>query len=277
LTAVGVYAEDERGYFVNTALSDGLRSDRSASLRPLARTLQDPALWAAWGHLLHGTRTGDNVFEALHGTDVWSHRRMHPEHNAVFNDNMTALTAGVAAAVASSYDFSEISSVVDVGGGEGVLLAAVLEANPHLRGTVFDQAHVVPGTAPPGASDSVASRWETATGSFFEEVPAADAYLLKSILHDWTDERCVEILRACRRSLQSGGVVLVVELVLGRPGYEAEVAFNDLNMLVLPGGRERGEQEFAALFQQAGLQLTRVLHTQSRVSLLEARARGQGA
>jgi hypothetical protein len=202
--------------------------------------------------------------------DVWDHRRQHPEHNAIFNDNMAALTASVAAAVATTYDFSAVSSVVDVGGGRGVLLAAVLEEHENVTGTVFDLEHVLADGPPTGAAESVAARWSTAAGSFFEAVPPADAYLLKSILHDWPDAECVQILSSCRAALNEGGVVLVVEKVLGRPGDEADAAFSDLNMLVLPGGRERTEEEYAGLFAAAGLRLTSVTDTVTRFSILEA-------
>ena len=271
LVAVGVYAMNDDGAFANTALGHGLRSDVPGTMRPLARTLQDPAVWAAWGHLAHSVRTGDNAFESLHGIDVWTHRERAPEQNAIFNANMAALQPLVAGAVADAYDFSELSSVVDVGGGQGVLLEAVLARNDHLTGTVFDQEHAVALAPTAGVSDSVVSRWSAVSGSFFESVPAADAHILKAILHDWPDDTCIEILRTCARSLHDGGVVLVVEMVLGRPGLEIEAAMSDLNMLVLPGGRERTEQEFAALFDAAGLRLTKVVHTPSRVSILEAR------
>ena len=231
-------------------------------------------MWAAWGHLGHSVRTGDNAFESLYGIDVWTHRERVPEQNAIFNANMAALSSLVAGAVADAYDFSGLSTVVDVGGGQGVLLEAVLAEHEHLTGTVFDQAHAVATAPTPGASDSVASRWAAASGSFFESVPPADALILKAILHDWPDDRCVEILRTCARSLNDGGVVLVVEMVLGRPGHEVDAAFSDLNMLVLPGGRERSEEEFAALFDAAGLRLTRVVHT--RYAGVDPRGPGLG-
>ena len=215
--------------------------------------------------------TGENAFEALHGMEIWAHRQAHPEHNATFNDNMAAHSALVADAVADAIDFSAWSSVVDVGGGRGILLEAVLDRNPHLTGVVFDRAHALPPSPTAVMADSVASRWATASGSFFDAVPAADAYLLKYILHDWPDAQSVDILRSCRRTLSSGGAVLVVEALLGDPAYEIETAFSDLNMLVLPGGRERSEQEYAALFEAAGLELTAVIPTGSRMSVLEAR------
>lgn len=272
LATIGVYAEQQDGSFANTPLGEGLRSDVPGSMRPLARTLTDPAVWSAWGHLGHSVRTGDNAFEALHGIDVWAHRQGLPEQNAIFNDNMTALSSLVAGAVAAAYDFSGLSSVVDVGGGRGILLEAVLARHDHLTGTVFDQAHAVADAPTPGASESVASRWAAVSGSFFDAVPAADAHVLKSILHDWPDDRCVEILRICGQTLNEDGVVLVVETVLGRTGHEVDAAFSDLNMLVLPGGRERTEKEYAVLFEKAGLRLSRVVHTSSRMSILEAKA-----
>ena len=270
LATVGVYAERDGDEYGNTELSEGLRSDVEGTLRPLARTLDSPELWAAWGHLGHSVRTGENAFEAKHGVDVWTHRLGRPEENQVFNDTMASLTASVAAAVTDAYDFSGFTTVVDVGGGQGVLLEAVLTRPAQLSGTVFDQEHVV-ATEP--ASSALAPRWSAASGSFFEQVPEADAYLLKSILHDWPDQECVDILRTCRSGLREHGAVLVVETVLGRPGFEVEAAFSDLNMLVMPGGRERTEEQYAALFAAAGLDLVRVVDTRTRMSVLEGCAR----
>jgi hypothetical protein len=269
LATIGVYEELGDGRYADTDLGSGLRSDLPGSLRPLARTVSAPTHWSAWGHLLHSVRTGENAFEALHGTDVWTHRQDHPEENEVFNDNMTALTSAVAEAVAEAYDFSAFLRVVDVGGGKGVLLEAVLSRHQHLSGTVFDLDHVV-AAAP--SSPELAPRWSAESGSFFDDVPEADAYLLKSILHDWPDDRCVEILRSCVRALRPGGAVLVLETVLGRPGHEVQAAFSDLNMLVMPGGRERSEEEFGELFGAAGLRLARVVDTPTPVSVLEGRA-----
>jgi hypothetical protein len=269
LATVGVYDERPDGSYANTALGEGLRSDVAGTLRPLARMLDSPALWAAYAALGHSVRTGENAFRAVHGVDGWTYRATHPEDNEIFNQNMTALTARVAEAVVEVYDFSSVSTVVDVGGGQGLLLERVLARHPHLTGTVFDQSHVVP-TEP--STPEVATRWRALSGSFFEGVPPADAYLLKSILHDWLDAECVTILAACRRSLTPGGVVLVVERLLDRAGSEVETAFSDLNMLVMPGGRERTEQEYAALFAAAGLRLTAVVDTAAQMSVLEARS-----
>lgn len=269
LATIGVYDEQGDGSFANTPVGEGLRSDVAGTLRPLARNAITPGHWNTWGHLGPAVQTGRNAFESLHGTDVWSYREAHPVDNAIFNANMTALTALVAGAVADSYDFTGLSTLVDVGGGKGVLLETVLARHPWLTGTVFDREHVV-ATRP--ISEALRPRWSAVGGSFFDEVPPADAYLLKSILHDWPDDRCIEILRTCRRSLLPGGVVLVVEALLGRAGHEVETAFSDLNMMVVPGGQERTQEEYAALFSAADLRLARVVDTRTRVAVLEARA-----
>ncbi len=271
LVALGICTALTDGTYASAPLGEGLRSDVPGSLRPLARTLQDPAIWAAWGHLAHSVRTGENAFEALNGVDVWTHRASRPEENAIFNANMAALTSQIADAVAAAHDFSGLSTVVDVGGGHGALLQAVLARHEHLHGTVFDLPQGLPSGAPPSASESVRGRWSTASGSFFEAVPAADAYLIKKVLHDWPDERCVEILRTCARSLNPGGVILVVEIVLDRPGRELGAALSDLNMLVLPGGLERTEAQFAALFEASGLELGQVIDTGTEVAIIEGR------
>jgi len=269
LATVGVYDERADGTFGSTPLGDWLRYDVPGTLRPLARTLDSPALWAAYARIGHSVRTGENAFAAANGMDAWTHRAAHPEENEIFNQNMTALTSRVAGAVAEAYDFAPVTSVVDVGGGEGLLLETVLARHPHLSGTVFDLPHVV--ARQPRAAE-LAPRWRAVSGSFFEEVPEADAYLLKSVLHDWRDQECVDILVACRRSLRPGGVVLLVERLLGRAGHEVETAFSDLNMLVMPGGRERTEEQYAALFAAAGLRATGVVDTGTPMFVIEGRA-----
>ena len=265
LATIGIVEETDGAYSLSE-LGDPLRTDAPASLAPQALLQADPAIWAAWGHLAHSIRTGENAFSAVHGFDVWAHRAAHPERSRSFDTLMTSLTAEVADAVATGYPFHPGSHVVDVGGGQGSLLAAVLRRHSSLTGTVFDQPHVVASKAPDGLED----RWSTVGGSFFESVPRADCFLLKSVLHDWPDEECVAILRQCAASLRPGGVVLLVEIVLDRPGHERDAAFSDLNMLVGPGGRERTQAEYADLFAAAGLRLTRVVDTGARHAVVEA-------
>ncbi len=264
LTTLEVLDEAD-GLFTVTDFGHPLVSDVPGSLAPMARVNGDPKLWAAWGNLAHTVRTGETSFKALHGVDPWAHRAQHPDHNHDFNELMTSLSSRLVDAVVSTYDFSSRSHIIDVGGGQGSLVAAVLRANHGLTGGVLDQAHVVTDGPP-----DLADRWTTTAGSFFEAVPPADCYLLKWILHDWSDDESVTILSRCRESLAPGGVVLVVELVLDRPGQERQAAFMDLNMMVNLGGRERTEAQFAALFERAGLRLVRTLDTGTPQSVLEA-------
>jgi hypothetical protein len=269
LATVGVLDERD-GTFVLTELGQPLRSDAPASLAHQAMVQADPAVWAAWGHLAHSVRTGETAFAALHGKDVWTHRAEHPERSASFDALMTSLSSQVVGAVAASYDFTGREHVVDVGGGQGSLLAAVLRQQPDISGTVFDQPHVVDAAAPA----DLEGRWSAVGGSFFEAVPPGDCYLLKWILHDWSDNKCAMILRRCRESLRPAGVVLVVELLLDSPGHERFTALMDLQMLVVAGGRERTESEYAALFGRAGLRLTRVVDTGTPFAILEAGVAG---
>ena len=245
LASVGVFAEQSDSRFGSTTLADYLRTDAPGSLRAWARLIGQPHFWASWGHLLHSVRTGEPAFPDLHGTNVWEHRAAHPEDSAIFDAAMTGLSAPVAEAVAQSYDFSRIGVLADVGGGEGGLLAAILAANPTLRGVLFDLPHVVATAGALLERAGVANRCEIVGGSFFETVPeGADAYLLKSIIHDWDDAAAIEILRTCRAPMADTARLLVVEPVI-RPGNEPDRAkFSDLNMLVMLGGRERTADDF---------------------------------
>jgi hypothetical protein len=210
------------------------------------------------------------AFPELHGTTAWEYRAAHPEEDAVFNAAMTALSAGVAEAIVQSYDFSGMDVLMDVGGGEGVLLAAILAANPALRGVLFDQPHVLAGANDLLERAGVADRCEVVSGSFFEAVPSgADAHLLKSIVHDWDDAATVKILRACRAAVAKTGRLLVVEPII-QPGNDPDPAkFSDLNMLVMLGGQERTADDFERLYAEAGFRLTDIIRTGSPMAVIE--------
>ena len=271
LASVGVFAEQNDCNFGLTPLAEYLRTDAPGSLRAWAVQIGQTYFWRSWGHLLHGVRTGEPAFPELYGTSAWEYRAAHPEEAAVFNAAMTALSAGVVDAVVRSYDFSGIGVLVDVGGGHGALLAAILAANPALRGILFDQPHVVAGAGPLLERAGVADRCEIVGGSFFEAVPGgADAYLLKSVVHDWDDASAIEILRKCRAAMADAARrLLLVEFVVG-PGNEPDPAkFMDLNMLVMLGGRERTADDFGRLYAEAGFRLTDVIPTGSPYHVIE--------
>jgi hypothetical protein len=264
LAAVGVLHEGDDGRFALTAIGECLRSDAAEPVGGWAAFVGQPHHWRAWGALLHGVRTGESPFRSVHGTDVWDYRAAHPEEGAIFNAAMTDIMRRANAHLLAAYDFGRFATVVDVGGGRGAFLGAVLEANPAMRGILFDQPQVVAGAV-------VGERCEVVGGSFFEAVPeGADAYLLKAVLHDWEDDDALRILARCRAAIPARGALLVVERDLGAPNEDADAKLSDLNMLVGPGGRERTRDEFAALFAAGGFALQSTTLSAIGLSVFEA-------
>lgn len=268
LAAVGVFAETGEG-FAHTPASRRLRTDDPQSMRAMVRWINCKPAWDAWGRLDHSLATGEPAFDLVHGTHVFDYFARDPDTAKVFNDAMTSFSAMTGHAVAEAYDFGGIDRLVDVGGGHGALLAAICTRHPNVRGVVFDLPDVVAGA--PAVLGELVSRIDTAGGDFFAGVPAgADAYIMKHIIHDWDDARCVQLLTHCAAGLNDGGKVLIVEqLVTDRP--EATFAkLLDLEMLAMTrGGRERTEDEFAALYRKAGLRMTGITPTQSPVVVVE--------
>ena len=272
LASVGVLDEDEQGRFSLTEVGDGLRTDAPASLAGWAAFVGRSAHWQAWGHLLHSVRSGENAFRAVHGSDVWAYRADHPEEGTIFDRAMASLTRFAHTSLLESYDFSRFRTVVDVGGGSGALVAALLAAHAALEGVLFDQPHVVAGAEEVLRDAGVMARCRIVSGSFFDFVPeGADAYLLKAILHDWQDEEAVTILRACRRAIAADGTLLVIERVLAPPNEGPEAKFADLNMLVSTSGRERTREGFDELLKAAEFRLDGETPTSSGLSVIAAR------
>jgi SAM-dependent methyltransferase len=208
------------------------------------------------------------AFELVYGAPFFKYLAEHANDAAVFNAAMSSLPTYVAAFV-EAYDFSRFERIVDVGGGHGVKLLAILSANPRLRGVLYDLPAVVAGALALGPG-AVGDRCEIVGGDFFEGVPAgADAYLLSGIIHDWDDEAAVKILRSCRRAIRPDGTLLLVETVL-TPSSDPSRALMDVLMMVLTGGRERTEPEFRTLLRKAGFSLSRVIPTPG-AAILESR------
>ncbi len=253
LAGAGVFREEADRSFALTELGACLRADAPESVGAWAAFVGEPYQWQAWGALLHSVRTGENAFRHVHGTDSWTYRARHPELSASFDRAMTDLSRQVSAAVLAVYDFGRFARIVDVGGGNGAFLAAILARYPMVHGVLFDQPHVVSGAGSILAAAGVADRCKIAGGSFFEAVPeGGDAYILKAILHDWEDAPSVQILRTCRQAMVDGTSLLIVERELGEPNQSPDAKFSDLNMLVGPMGQERTPDEYAALFAAAG-------------------------
>jgi O-methyltransferase/methyltransferase family protein len=264
LAAIGVLREEEERRFSLTLLGEALRSDTPETIAGWAAFIGRPYHWNAWAHLLHSIRTGENAMRHVLGQGPWEYRAEHPEESEIFDRAMTDLTRASHRALLEAYDFGRFGIVVDVGGGRGALLRAILDAHPEVRGVLFDQPHVV-------SSADVGERCEVVAGSFFEAVPeGGDAYVLKAIVHDWEDAEALAILRVCRTAMSEQSTLLVVEVELGAPN-EPDGKFSDLNMLVGPGGRERTRGEYAALFAAAGFELTGVTRTSGTHSLFEGK------
>ena len=273
VASIGVLEELSGQRFQLTELGEGLRSDVPGSLAGWAVFYGRPYIWAAWARLADGVRTGDNPFQLEHGTDIWSYRQAHPEEAAIFSAAMNSITGQVTAAVVSSYDFSRFGEVVDVAGGGGALIAAILGRHPHLRGVLFDLPHVVAGDRDFVEAAGVADRCRLIGGSFFEKVPdGADVYVLKSILHDWSDEDSMRILKTCRAAMRRDATLLVIERILGPRNEDRDGSFSDLLMFVGPGGRERNVEEWELLLREGGFDLHEVIPAES-VAIIEARPR----
>lgn len=275
LASVGVFAERANGCFALTPLSELLRSDAAGSMRDIASLYGEPWLWQAYGQLQHSVRTGAAAFEQAHGETFYSYLQHHADAAAAFQRAMSGFTACEVQAIAAACErcgaLADTRSVVDVGGGHGALLAALLQRHTRLRGAVFDTADVVTAASQALHGAGVGTRGTCVAGDFFEAVPAgADLYILKSVLHNWRDEPALAILRNCRRAMHSHARLLIAERVVGPGSAGDEAKLFDINMMVTAGGLERSADEYAALLRAAGLRLQQVEPTASALSALEA-------
>jgi hypothetical protein len=267
--SVGVLAEGPEGTFSETPMSAVLRSNANPSLRALA--IMGGREWHArgWSHLEYCVRTGKQALDQIYGAHVFEYLRQRPEEARIFDDAMTGFSMIDGPAVAEAYSFDGIHSIVDIAGGHGLLLATIMAKNPHLRGTLYEAPHVIEGCRN-GPLASLMDRCRLVSGDMFSSVPrGADAYIMKHIIHDWPDDVCVQLLRACRKGVNPGGKLLVVDNVI-QPGNDFSPSkFLDLQMLIFPGGCERTEKQFRDLFAAAGWRLSRIIHTAAPDSLVE--------
>ncbi len=268
LASVGCFAEDGQGRFGLTPLAECLL-DRPGSQSALA-LMNGEEHYAAYGRLIDSVRTGKPAFDQLFGKPVFDYLSEHPESARTFDAAMTGVHGAETQAMLDVYDFSGIGTLVDIGGGNGSTISAVLRAYPTLRGILYDLPGVIGRAKTAIAAAGLAERCALQAGSFFESVPAGgDAYMMRHIIHDWDDEKSLTILRNVRRVIPASGKLLVVESVI-RPGNDADFAkLLDLTMLVIPGGMERTEEQYRALYAQAGFTLKRIVPTASPVCVIE--------
>jgi hypothetical protein len=274
LATLGVVEEVAPSRFALTALGGQLRAGVPGSLRNVALMFGGERAWSSWGDLLHSIRTGQSATQHVYGMSSFEYLAAHPEQAAIFNEAMAEITRGIAQAVVAACDFSAFRRIADLGGGTGTLIAAILAANPGLHGILFDLPSGSEKAPTVLEAAGVAERCRIVHGDFFHSVPEADAYILKNVIHDWDDEQSRVIFRNCRAALSGAGRLLLVERIMPAR-MEASIAHRqlammDMNMLVMPGGRERSEAEYRALLAAADFRLARIVPTASGASLIEA-------
>jgi hypothetical protein len=273
LASFGVFKEVTPGVFANNAASSLLR-DCPGGLRNFAWWFTSADNWRSIGAVDHCLLTGGSAWTKLFGQSLWEYLRDHDEDRAAFNSMFGELRSSDHAALMKAYDWARVRTVVDVGGGNGSLLAAILAANGDLQGVLIDQPEVIPVSAQYLASKGMSSRCRITAGSFFDTLAAeGDVWILSQILHDWDDADCRKILSRCRARMAPGNRLLVVEMLTIPCKPNMHAGLNDICMLVIFGeARQRTEDEYRQLFSSCGLALTRVIPTQSRFSIVEARA-----
>jgi len=271
LASVGVFADDGQGRFGQTPLSETLRSGTPGSLRAMAIVELGQEHFPAWGNLMHSVKTGETAFDNLFKQSAWEYYARNPEDSSNFNDEMKGLTEMINVAALGAYDFSGVDKLVDVAGGTGGLISAILAAYPRMRGVLFDLPHVIAEAGPVLDAAGVRDRCETSAGDFFRTVPeGGSAYVMKWIIHDWDDEKSTVILKNIHRAMDEKGKLLLIEMVVLEGNQPDLSKLMDLNMMVMTGGHERTEAEFKSLLAASGFELTRVIRTASPVCIIEA-------
>ena len=272
LSSFGVFSEVDPGRFAQTASSDLLRTGTQGSLRSWVQMTGLPVWSRTFAEALHSVKTGEPALKHVVGMELFEYLAAHPREGTVFSAAMGDFSRGVSEAVVHAYNFSGVGTIVDVGGGHGTLLSAILRGNAHLKGILFDLPHVADGARGLMASAGVADRCQIHGGDFFAEVPAGgDAYILSWIIHDWDRGRAVTILKRCRQAMPTTGRLLLVEAVIP-PGNEPHAGkIMDFVMLTALGGQERTEEQYAALLQEAGFRLSAVVPTASPMTVIEGR------
>jgi hypothetical protein len=273
LISKGIFAQRDDGAYELTSLADLLRSDAPTSMAGMARFIGARQHREHWSLLTEAIKTGASIVPTLRGKSFFDYLGDDPEFAQIFNDAMTSFSGVWFEAVVEAYDFTRYSTIVDVGGGHGRLLAAILASAPNTQGVLYDLPEVIAGAAPLLQENHVAERVRLAEGSFFDGVPAGgDAYVLKHIIHDWDDDAAIQILRNVRSAAADGAALLLVEGVIPENTGESLFKLTDMEMLLVNNGRERTAGEYRRLLDEAGFQMIGVVGTASPMSIIEARA-----
>jgi hypothetical protein len=275
LAAIGIVRTDDDGNFALTSLGSALRSGAPGSAKDCA-ILAGDEFFPTWGALLDAVQTGEPQFQRIFGLSAWEHREANPELSASFNSWLHEETAQAADSILRAYDFGSAREIADVGGGHGGLLSILLLAHPHLRGVLIDLPQVAAGARSTLEKSGMIDRCRIHGADFFNTVPArSDIYLLKSVLHDWDDARCQQILSNCRQAMAPSSRLLIIERIIGNGGeQDPGTVMLDLHMFVMFGGRERSSGEYSKLAASAGLEVQRIIPTDSGFQIIEASVLG---
>lgn len=257
-------------HFSLTSMGECLRTECPSSLHENALSMGEVD-WPVWSTLINVVQSGRPGFEQAFGMEIFDFFTQNEAVGSRFDRLMGKLSAAISDSILTAYDFSSVKTFVDIGGGNGTLAAALLQANPHLHGIIFDLPDVIERTNQHLAAIKMGNRCEAVGGDFFKSVPVGgEAYIMKWILHDWPDERCVDILKNCRAVMAEDAKLLVVEMVMPEQASPASQAvMYDLHMMVMIGGIERTKIEVRHLFAKSGFKLTRVIPIGSGMSIIE--------
>jgi hypothetical protein len=273
LASVGIFAESESRHFSLTPLAEPLCSDVAGSKRALALMSGDEQ-FRTWAEIDYSISTGNVAFDKVFGKPVFDYLADHPDKARIFDAAMVGIHGRESDAILKAYDFSGFGVVADIGGGNGSQMAQILSKHQRMKGILFDLPHVIERARARIQAAGLMERCQLVPGSFFEAVPeGADGYVLRHIIHDWDEEKCLTILHNCHSAMRPSSKLLVIESVIP-PGNEPFPGkFLDLVMLLIPGGKERTETEYRALFNRAGFELTRIVPTGAEVSVIEGTKR----
>lgn len=269
--SLGVFTQDDEGRFGLDPLAEWLRTDTPGSLRPAALTFSLEPLWVPYAHIRHSVLTGEPAFDRHYGESVYEYFARHPEVASVFGAAAASFHATAIEAIATAHDFSRYGTVVDVGGGTGTLLAAILRHRPSVRGVLFELPDVLRAAPDTFQDPDLRGRVELVAGNFFESVPKGDAFVIKSCLHNFADEQAIAILRVIRRAMSEQATLIVAETIVPDGNGPHYAKLDDVEMLVIAGGADRDEREYRRLLAAAGFVVHDVTPCGDRFSLIEAR------
>jgi hypothetical protein len=271
LASRGIFLEVAPRQFSLTPLAELLRSDVPGSKRALSLMSGDEQ-FRAWAEIEYSIRTGRIAFDKVFGKPIFDYLGEHPDKARIFDAAMVGIHGRESGAILDAYDLSGVGVLADIGGGNGSQITGILQKHKGMKGILFDLPHVIERARETIASAGLSDRCRLVAGSFFDSVPeGADVYMMRHIIHDWDDEKSLTILRNCHRAMSAGARLLVVESVIPSGNEPFGGKFLDLVMLLIPGGKERTEEEYRALFGQAGFELTRVVPTSTEISVIEAK------